>query len=234
MVRTLASRQVVLAGVRRLGHQAVESFLADRSSGLRIDVGHPERRCERLSGIDRACRLVTEAGAGAHVRVAGGIDHDCRADTTQTGLGRDNEFDDPSAGHDDILDERVEEHCRTGADDEVLPYDFEMLGNIGDARPGAIRIRTFEDRPDPAQLGNDLVTDPTDDLDGPLPRRVEAVERVEHRRRVAPEERELLDEEGARAHRRAGDGRAGASDPGSDDHDVETSIFVDAHAWCRL
>lgn len=207
----------------------MELILADRGPGIVIDVRHAERGGERLRRIDRAGRFVAEAGLMAHIGITRGIDHHRCADAAQSVLRRHNEFFNAPISNDDILHESVEQHRRTRLNHEAVPHDLEMLGQIGDARPRTVRVRPFDDGSDATQTGHDIVTDPTNDLACPITGRVEAVERVEDGRRVPPEERELLDEEGANVGPGGGDGRGRSRGPRPDHDNVKSSVLVDAH-----
>ena len=103
---------------------------------------------------------------------------------------------------------------------EPLPGDLEVLGEVGHAGPGAVRVRPLQHRTQLAQGGDDVIADATDDLAGLRARRVEAVERVEDGRARAPEEGQAIDEQHGRAGPRGRDGRARTSRAGADHADV--------------
>ena len=113
--------------------------------------------------------------------------------------------------------------------DEPLPGDLEVLGEIGHSGPGAVRVRSLDDRSEPAERFDHDVGDPADDLARRLPRSEEAVERVQDRRARSAEERQLLDEQDGcpRACRRDRGGRPSRTGP--DDADVDVGEDLAGH-----
>ena len=77
VVAALAARQVVAAATRppRPSARSAAAF-GQRPSPLEVDVGHPERRRQRLGRLELAGQLVAEAREVAQVGVARGVDED--------------------------------------------------------------------------------------------------------------------------------------------------------------
>ena len=113
----------------------------------------------------------------------------------QTGPSRDHHRGHPAIAHVGVLERRVEQHPRAGVGDESFPDDLEMVGEVGDARPGAVRVRSLDDRAETAQSGDDVIADPPDDLARLRSRRVEAIEGVEDRGAGPTQEGQPVDQQ---------------------------------------
>ena len=74
-----------------------------------------------------------------------------RAHAREAGPRRDDERLDPAVADLGGLDQRVEQGPRAGLGDEPLPGDLEVLGEVGHAGAGAVRVRPLHDRAQLAQ-----------------------------------------------------------------------------------
>ncbi len=225
VVAALAPRQVVAVG-GRLGHQLVEPLLA-RSTGARRRPRSPSGTSSSRSGPAPrlAGQLVAEPGVVAEVGVAGRVDERRAASTVRRPprVATTSASTRPSRtrASTTVACSRIRAPASL---DEPLPDDLEVLGEVGDAGPGAVGVRPLDDRAERAQPGDDLVGDPADDLARARARREEAVERVEDRGRCPAEERQRVDEQRPRAAAGRRDGRGRAGRAAADDHDVEGAV----------
>ena len=199
-------------------------LLVDGATPLHVDVRHAERGGEGLCRRSGSGQLVAEAGMVAHICITRCIDHHPWGNRDVPGLGGDEQRFDPAVAQDNILQEGVEQNLSAGVDDELLPHHLEVFCQIRDTRACSVGVRSLDDLADGAQAGNDVVADSGNDLAGSIARRVEAVERVEHCRGVAAEERQLLDEQCAGPIARRGNRRRRSGSPGADDNDVKWSV----------
>ena len=163
VVAALAPRQVVLARLGGLRHQPVELGLGDRATALEVDVGHAERRRQRLGGVELAGRLVAEP-AKAHRSASPDASTKSSRDSrtrparvaTRSASTRPSRTSAPWTTA-----------WRSGArrsGDETLPDHLQVLGQVGHAGPGAVRVRPLDDGAELAQRGDDVVADAADDL----------------------------------------------------------------------
>ena len=147
VVASFAPWQVVPVGGGR-SHQRLDIVLRDRPPPFEIDVGHPERRRQGLRGIDLAGHLEPKARVGAQVRVTTRVDEDPSHDTTQAGLGGDDDRLDPAVLDLGTLQHRVKQDLDAGFAGQALPDDLEVLGEVGHPGARSVGVGAPQDRPE--------------------------------------------------------------------------------------
>ena len=220
----LDPRQRVATRIPRLAHPLPELLLRHGLGALDVDVRHPEDSRETLHALAR--RLERRAGERADVRVAARVDDDGRPQPAHAALRGDVDTGDATALDRDTEREGVQERPHAGLLRQLVPDALERLGVIGNARAGAVRVRPLEGHSALDQPRDDLVRDAGDDLLGALARRVEGVERVEHRGRRPAEEAKAVDEQRPRTRPR---GRDRGRRPGRARSDDEHVVALFAH-----